>query len=428
MHRARGDEGRLTSPRRGRETDTAASVRPQILFVTPLLPVPLTNGGNIRRYHVLRALSAIGSITIVASDVQRDDAGLLANLYRRLVYVPGESLRWRSDERLHGVRRKVAAARRALALTTPQLVAMSQSHRASETLRRVMQDDFDLIWLERIATLAWLGPVRQRAPIFLDLDDLEHRKARHRLRTLKRTTVAYYLQYLEYLRLRRLERRLPRGPFKLVVASEADRRVLGDTADAVVIPNGVDIAPTASCAPSDPRPTLAFVGMMSYEPNIDGITWFVRHTLPLIRRSLPDVRLLIVGSDPPSQVQQLHDGDGVVVTGTVPHVEPYLASAHVAIAPLFFGGGTRIKILEAFANRRPVVTTTIGAEGLDVRNGIHLLIADEPDPFARACVSLLGDARRAEALVDNGLAFARRHDWEAVEQRIQQKALAATAR
>jgi glycosyltransferase involved in cell wall biosynthesis len=396
--------------------------------VTPLLPVPLTNGGNIRRYHVLRALSAIGTVTIVASDVQRDDAGLLTPLYHRLVYVPGESLRWRSDQRLVGFRRKVAAAQRAMALTTPHLVAMAHSECASQTLRRVMQHEFDVIWLERIATLAWLHPPGPRAPVFLDLDDLEHRKARHRLRTLEKTTAGYYLQYLEYLRLRRFERRVPRGPFRLVVASDTDRRVLGDTADAVVIPNGVDIPTSSSGTPPDSRPTLAFVGMMSYEPNIAGITWFVRQALPLIRRSIPDIRLIVVGSDPPPEVRRLHDGDSVVVTGTVPHVEPYLARARVAIAPLFFGGGTRIKILEAFANRRPVVTTTIGAEGLDVDDGIHLLIADEPDAFARACVSLVRDAGRAKALVDNGFELARRHAWGTVEQRIQQHVLEAIAR
>src|SRR5690606_8058639 len=130
--------------------------------------------------------------------------------------------------------------------------------------------------------------------------------------------------------------------------------------------------------------TIVFIGAMRYRPNAEGARWLVEAILPLTRRSIPDLQVCIVCADPPPDVLALGATPGVTVTGTVPDVRPWLQRATAVVIPLLSGGGTRLKILEAFSAGRPVISTTIGAAGLDAVDGDHLLIADRPEQFATA--------------------------------------------
>src|SRR6185437_13822916 len=133
-----------------------------------------------------------------------------------------------------------------------------------------------------------------------------------------------------------------------------------------------------------------FVGSMDWMPNSEGILWFVREVLPVIRRRLPECSLTVVGRKPSEEILQLaNDDPHITVTGTVPDVRPYLWQSSVSIVPLRIGGGTRLKIYEAMAARSPVVSTTIGAEGLTVSDGEDIRLADTSESFARICVELL---------------------------------------
>lgn len=164
------------------------------------------------------------------------------------------------------------------------------------------------------------------------------------------------------------------------------------------IPTGVDVDFFRSETPDPDGHDLVFTGSMDWLPNEDGIQWFCREVLPLVRRELPDVKLWVVGRNPTPAVTRLGEGDpGVEVTGTVDDIRPYIDRGAVYVVPLRIGGGTRIKIFEAMAMDRAVVSTRIGAEGLPVTDGADIALADEPDAFAREVVRLLGDraARRA---------------------------------
>jgi glycosyltransferase involved in cell wall biosynthesis len=138
---------------------------------------------------------------------------------------------------------------------------------------------------------------------------------------------------------------------------------------------------------------------MDWMPNEDAMLRFVADTLPRIRRSRPDVTLTVVGRNPPARLRALAGATpGVTVTGGVPDVRPYLERASVFVVPIRIGGGTRLKIFEAMAMEKPVVSTTIGAEGLPVRDGVDALLADHPDAFAAAVLELLADPARAERM------------------------------
>jgi len=190
-------------------------------------------------------------------------------------------------------------------------------------------------------------------------------------------------------RLHRYEAEVCRTMRHVIAVSESDANVFrNDFAATRVswVPTGVDIAyftPNGHPLPSVPPSDLVFVGSMDWSPNVDGMEYFVQEILPLIRARKPDCTLTIVGREPSPALRKLSERDPLIrVTGTVPDVRPYLWSSRVSIVPLRIGGGTRLKIYESMAARTPVVSTSIGAEGLSGEHGREIALADTPRDFA----------------------------------------------
>jgi glycosyltransferase involved in cell wall biosynthesis len=210
--------------------------------------------------------------------------------------------------------------------------------------------------------------------------------------------------------------------FGLVLAvSDADRgtfrRLYGSAVPApvFVVKTGVDtsyFAPTAT----PPRPRhLVFTGSMDWIPNQDAMVHFVRDVLPLVRREEPAVTLSIVGRAPTPAVQALGRETGIEVTGAVDDVRPHVAGAAVYVVPIRIGGGTRLKIFEAMAMGKAVVSTTVGAEGLPVTPGADIVIEDEPDRFAAAVIGLLRNDVRRSGLEQRARGLVvQKYDWAAV--------------
>jgi glycosyltransferase involved in cell wall biosynthesis len=165
---------------------------------------------------------------------------------------------------------------------------------------------------------------------------------------------------------------------------------------------------------------MVFVGNMSYGPNVDAVRYFVHEILPIIKESAPESRFMIVGKEPVESVIQLADCKSVIVTGEVADVRPYYRRAAIFVAPIRFGGGTRIKILEAMAMGTAVVTSTMGIEGITVENGKEAVIVDEPAEYAKACIDLLRNRNRAKEIGLNARTFVcNRFDRQIIEHKIQ---------
>jgi polysaccharide biosynthesis protein PslH len=195
------------------------------------------------------------------------------------------------------------------------------------------------------------------------------------------------------------------------------------------VPTGVDTAYFARAATA-PRPHhLVFTGSMDWLPNEDGMLYFVREILPLIRHEEPSATLSIVGRAPTPAVTRLGAEYGIEVTGRVGDVRPHMAAGSVYVVPLRIGGGTRLKIFEAMAMGLPVVSTTVGAEGLPVAPGVHVLVADDAAGFAAAVVGLLRDFAERTRIGEAGRQLvAERYDWSAVFGHLEQALEAASAR
>ncbi|MCX2726416.1 glycosyltransferase family 4 protein [Thermomicrobium sp. 4228-Ro] len=381
----------------------------RILVISPLLPIPPYTGGALRIAYLVRALAREHEVTLVAAAPRGTAIGraceALAPVTVKVVragWVPGEPPSW--SKRWLQVR----------SLFTRQ---SAQYWTFTRALQRAVQPEdlavYDVVQVEY--SVLGLLPIAEQLPLVLDAHNVEYRvllRTAAHVSPWRRTWLRW-----EARRLRRDEETAWRHATFCLATSQVDAEEIARTSQrpVVVVPNGVDVDrfpfPDVDSAEPD---HVVFVGTYRYFPNVDAVHWFVREIWPRIRAARPAARCSLVGMDPPASVCSLADVPGVDVVGTVPDVQPWLARATVVVVPLRSGSGTRLKILEAFAAGRPVVSTRIGAEGLAVEHGIHLLLADDPVSFAEAVIQLLADreqrwslARAARELVEREYAWPR---------------------
>jgi len=223
---------------------------------------------------------------------------------------------------------------------------------------------------------------------------------------------------LEWLTLLRYEKRICRRFDICVVMSEIDRDKLlslDPHLEVVVIPNGVDTGYFEFKPDGRPSTNLIYIGAMNNLTNIDAVLYFNREIYPRIKKEIPDVQFTIIGGNPTPQVLTLMNDASISVTGYVDDVRPFADKGTIFVVPLRIGSGTRLKILEALAMGIPIVTTSLGIEGIQARNGEHLLIADTPQEFARCVIELLQDKQFRLRLAAEGRKLVeRKYDWRVI--------------
>jgi glycosyltransferase involved in cell wall biosynthesis len=271
---------------------------------------------------------------------------------------------------------------------------------------------FDLVQVE--SSLMSGLDLRHATVTILDEHNIEY-ELLERTMHVERALPRKAFNLIEFLKVRQTERRAWKRYDGLVVTSQRERSEVNSAEPrkpVATVPNGVDLVRFA------PRPTastsgLVYTGLMGYRPNIDAVTHFVREILPLIHHTRPEVTFTIVGWGSTHEVHALA-GPRVIVTEGVPDVRPYLSNAEVVVAPIRIGGGTRLKILEALGMARPLVSTSLACEGLDVTAGDHLLVGDDPSQFAHAVLRLLQDRPLADRLGRAGRRLMElRYGWDA---------------
>jgi len=279
--------------------------------------------------------------------------------------------------------------------------------------------DFDVITTVFAPMSGYRLP--RTARLVLDEHNIEYDVLR-RTTSAVRSPLRRLYSWANYLKLRREELAAWRQGDGVTLTSERDEDLLRHDAPekrTAVIPNAVDTDYfRPSVAPVEPN-TIMFFGAINYYPNTEGLLFFLDEVFPLIKRQLPGARLWIVGQQPPASIIE-RAADDVLVTGLVEDVRPYIERAAVLIAPLRIGGGTRLKIVEAMAMGKPVVATHLGAEGLKIRHGEDILLADTAQDFASQVAAVLADQDLARRL---GEAARRRaeslYTWRAAVDRLE---------
>ena len=392
----------------------------RVLFVTPHLPYPPFWGFNVRVYQLIKRLSERHRVSLLsyAGDEDDDLADSLAALEP-----------W--CEAIHTVPRQRRSMRRTLLSTRAgQLISLGsiasyhgrrlRSSQMQEAINRVVAaGSFDLVQVESSQMMGHRFP--DGVPVILDEHNLEF-ELLERASRAERSLPRKGYSWLEYMKVRREERIHWQLAAGCVMTSEREAgvvRTLPSATPVAVVPNGVDLDHfSQDFQPGSPDPnSVVFTGLMTYRPNFDAATYFVREVLPRIHRAHPEVTFTAVGwGGLPEALQSPR----VRATGRVGDVRPYLARAGAVVVPLRMGSGTRLKILEALAMGRPVVSTSLGCEGLDVHDGEQLLVADDPDRFAAAVLELLANPQRGRELGARGRALVEAcYGWDSVARRLE---------
>lgn len=388
--------------------------RPSVLAVTSEVPWPLNSGGHLRTFHLLRTLTTRFDVRLVAPTRGNDEAGRAAleraGVTLRLVPVsPRRHLSEAVKVAMSAVRREpyVLFARHRRRAVWRALAAEAAHERP------------DVLYLDHLDSLVYADAVPD-VPVVIDLHNVYSRLASRAADEVPGRVRRRYLAGEARLLARR-ELLAARKAHTILAVSDDDAgyfSTLG-AARVVVVPNGVDCSAYAgaSAAPPGP-PTLLYVGALDWPPNASAARLLATDVLAAVRQRVPAAHVTIVGKNPPPEVLALaRSQPHVEVAGNVRDIVPYFRSAHVLAVPLEAGGGTRLKILEAFAAGLPVVSTPVGCEGIDGVHEEHLLVADRPQ-FADAIVRVLLDPAAARKRADRAQQMAQQcYDWSEVGRR-----------
>lgn len=406
----------------------------RVLFLTQVLPYPLDAGPKIRAYYTLRYLARSHEVTLLSFVRDGDTPEALDHLRafcREVHTVPMP--RSRARDAWHLLRSLAGGEPFLVARDdVPAMGRLCTMLLAGPSNNEAGRPGFDVVhadqlWMARYALLARrVTPAGARPTIVLDQHNAVFQIPR-RLAEWERHPVKRALLARESRVLARHEDRICRTFDRVVWVTDEDRRAVAaqrrdgglseaDDERSSVIPICVDPEeqPVLWDGPAARRVT--FMGGLHWPPNAEGIAWFAREVWPRVRQAVPDARCTVIGKSPPRALAAASGpGSGIEVTGYVDDPRPYLAETAAFVVPLRAGGGMRVKILDAWCRGLPVVSTRIGAEGIDVRDRQNVLLADTTEQFARAVVSVLREPELAARLAAEGRRTAeRRYDWRTV--------------
>ena len=393
----------------------------KVLLLTPQLPYPPHQGTSLRNFHIIRGLAQACEVSLLSflepgQSTEAEHIGPLAELCERIEMVPVPQRT--TGKRLYQL----------LATRRPDMAHRLFSQAFNIRLLQMLQaDDYDIVQIEGIELARYLPVIRQGSPrskiVFDDHNaetELQRRNFLTDLRQPRRWVAAAYSAE-QVRRLRKFERWVCQQADWVTAVSHPDKvhleKLTGAKTPITVIPNNLDVTQfqleEANVIPSD----IVFSGKMDYRPNVDAVLWFADEVLPIVRKERPSTTFTIVGQKPHARLERLKNEPGITLTGWVERVEPYLAGANVFVMPFRIGSGTRLKLIEAMAAGKAMVSTAVGAEGFPVEHNRELLLVDEAAGFATAVLHLLTHPDERQRLGQAAQQFARQYDWRVVVPR-----------
>lgn len=397
----------------------------RILVVDEEIPYPLNSGKRIRTYCLLKPLASRHEIFFVCRQHEGTAESYPASLEKvgiHPIIVP------------HLIQKKTGA-KFSLALFanlfSPHPYSVT-SHRSSFLKRRIEkllnEQRFELVHCEWTPYAINLNGVFGNIPTVVNAHNIEamiwKRNFQVESHPLKK---AYF--YLQWKKMEAFEQEYFRKFTRCIAVSENDARTISQRVPkgfVDIVSNGVDMEyftpQKRDRSVSGNNKSIVFTGSLDWRPNVDGVLYFLERIFPLIKMHHRDSKFVIVGRKPLPVLQNRVKGrEDVLLAGSVSDIRPYMDDADVYVVPLRVGGGSRLKILEAFSMELPVVSTTIGAEGLDVTDGENILIADTPDDFAAAVISLIDDRNKAKALGKQGrVTIDAQYQWKVLANKLEQ--------
>lgn len=390
----------------------------RFLMITNTLPYPPIAGHPIRNINLLERIAKdhqVWLLVMVPKDEAHADLGPLSDFCEEVILVPADD---------PGAFARPMQALKFLLEGTPPELRLYETKEMVDTLRDLIQRvDFDIIQFEDsyMAHYQEYIPADWQGKKVLTFIDIAYRQYDRIFRI--ETRIPRKLRLWLYSRMMRTWEPAYAGNFDLnITMSDIDRDLLlsrNSNLNIATIPNGVDTREFQPLPmPPEDSKHLIYVGNMNYRPNVDAVNYFCGEILPLIHQEVPQAELWIVGNNPMPEIYEL-ENEFVHVTGRVEDVRPYYQNSTVCVIPLRAGGGTRLKILEAMALGRPVVSTSIGSEGIAIQDDVNILIGDSPQSFAKQTVRLLTDEKNHQTITQQARQFVVDHyDWDAITARL----------
>jgi glycosyltransferase involved in cell wall biosynthesis len=388
----------------------SGEAKPDVMVITSEIPWPLNTGGHIRSFHILKALSEQFNVRVIAGAEFTDDPGLPA-LGRHGIRVIPAFQKKRNPIREFG---QVASS---LACEEPYVMFNRHKRPAMrQTIRKQLAEKTpDVVYLDHLDPLGFRG-LFPKARIVADLHNVYSTLAK-RVATERKFPVNLYL-HNEARLLGYMEKQLAAAASVIMTVSHTEQghfQKLGGRSVRLV-PNGVDCAAYSKypIGRTQECPTILYLGALSWQPNAKAAEFLARNVMPRILKERPDARLLVVGRNPGPEVSALSYLPNVEVHANVPDVGVYFEQSTLMAVPLDSGGGTRLKILEAFAAGLPVVSTPVGCEGIECRHGEHLWVADR-DQFAEGLLEAIDAPQLATEFAERGRKLAEEtYDWSVI--------------
>jgi glycosyltransferase involved in cell wall biosynthesis len=386
----------------------------RVLFLSTWFPFPLSQGSKIRAYHLIRAIARDHETALISFADTKLDPSWSDHLQKFCSQVKVVQRNPFTTSRLGDIMGWLSSQ--------PSFVRASYSHEMAALTREFISN-----WgPDRIVAFTFvMGPYAlevHNIPRMIDVDNYMSRMMYESYQSAERI-IAKARRYIAWRKFINYEKWLYHQFSGCLVTTDRDRRLMSDQLGlhverVHVIPNGVD---TSYNFPTDDHPdsnSLVFNGSLMYQANYDAMNYFLREIFPAVFRENPSVCLTITGRFEGVAVDKLLNTDRVKFTGYLDDIRPVIRRSWACIVPLRMGGGTRLKILESMALGTPVVSTSKGAEGLDVIPGIHLLIADDPEEFAAQTVRLINDSQLRRSLSANAIRFVKEnYEWETIGER-----------
>ena len=396
-----------------------------ILFLTQILPYPPDSGPKVKTWHVLKYLFQSGHMITLVSFIRPEEKPYLERvrgICSQLHVVPIKRSRLADI----GYLLRSQFSRRPFLIERDDHPAMRKL--VSEI---VYTEQIDVIHADQLTMTQFALPFAHHSDEKPALVFDAHNAVWTIVRRLNETLPIYYKLPLvfEAGRIKKYEARIVADFQNTLAVTEPDREALKEAVrenypkrsvtelPITVIPIAVDTQKLQPVARQTDELNILTMGTLYYPPNADGIRWFIRDVFPLVQRVLPNVKLTVIGKNPPKDfLHTAEESNGhITITGYVSELDPYFAASTMMVIPVRAGGGMRVRILEAFARAMPVVTTTVGLEGIDAESSSDVLVADTPEDFSRSVVELLTNKDLQMKLSTNGRRLAvQKYDWQVV--------------
>jgi len=381
----------------------------KILVIMPFSPVPPVFGGAIRQYYLLKSLTEKHEVTILTHGTSKDYLQLneaFKSSVKEIHVIP------------HSWHKKYKRLSQWLGILLWDS-SYFKRHMHTRAMQKKIDElfkkhNFDAVHCEFPTMGSYRFP--DNTLKVLDTHNVEYENFRRMWRKSSRFFSKWYY-FHEYMKVYQEEIEILKKQDCILTTSENDKKIFLKDITHVpfyTIPNGVDTRIFTPKVCDIEQKSIVFTGSLGYTPNNDGMLYFLDEIFPLIQEQIPDIKIYIVGSSPKPELRR-RANKNIIVTGFVDDVRPYVWRSSVFVVPLRMGSGTRLKVLEALAMQKPVVSTTLGCEGIDVEHGKSILIADEPKQFADSVVNLILSPIMRRYLAEDGYQIIKeKYEWSAI--------------